>query len=436
MQSPQSIYRTTIVIILVLTGMIAELPQRVNGQETRDEILVSKNVSFSLELLSPLSTATNQKGDKFSCKVLSPVEYTGAIVGGYIRKAKRSGKAKGKSEMDLGFETISLMDGRTGTFNASVVEVFDVVDAGEQGRADNEGTVKAKSTVKRDMLKIGAGAIIGGIIGGLLGGGQGAVLGAAIGAGVGVTTTLATKGPDLQFKQGTQFTVLTNSPSRRKESVAIENPQIKEAPESTVTNSQPVAVEQPIAVSATASPPQVKSAPALPPLPPVKPVTPRTPSQRLRPYANGNLFNTSVPANWRESSSTNPVTFAPDGGYFIHQGQSLLTHGAMIGTTPAQSQDLRQASEQYISGMLQKNSYLHQQGDYQQGKMANHTALSVTLSGVSSVTGYTEAVTIYMTMLRNGSLFYVITVCPQGEYPIYQGAFQNILSSLKISEPN
>lgn len=181
------------------------------------EMLVPPDTKLSLQLLSPISTATNQKGDKFSCRVLTPAEYEGAIAEGHIRSLKRSGKANKESKIDLAFEKITLSDGRTSDFSATVIEVFDVVAAGDQGRADNEGTVHSKSkTVKTSVKRAAAGALIGGLIGAVVAGGQGAAIGAAIGASVGVTTTLATKGVDLEFKEGTQFTVQCNGPARKK----------------------------------------------------------------------------------------------------------------------------------------------------------------------------------------------------------------------------
>lgn len=201
-------------LALALAYLVLFAPLTGYSQQTAQEVLLRKDLKLSVELLSPLSTASNKKEDVFSCKVLAPAEYAGALVSGHVRKAKRSGKEKGKSEMDLAFDTLTLPDGRTGNLSATVLEVFDVVDAAQQGRADNEGTIKAKSTVKRDAVKIGAGAAIGAIIGGLIGGGHGAVAGAAIGAALAATTTLVARGPDLEFKQGTQFTIQTNAPVR------------------------------------------------------------------------------------------------------------------------------------------------------------------------------------------------------------------------------
>jgi hypothetical protein len=180
------------------------------------ELPVPPNKKLSLQLLSPISTASNKKDDKFSCKVLTPVEYAGAIAEGHIRSLKRSGKANKDSKIDLAFDKITLSDGRTADFSASVVEVFEVANVSDQGRADNEGTVSSKpSTVRTSVKRAVAGALVGGIVGGLIGGGHGAAMGAAIGASIGVTTTLASRGPDLEFKAGTQFTVETHGPRKK-----------------------------------------------------------------------------------------------------------------------------------------------------------------------------------------------------------------------------
>lgn len=187
------------------------------GQEP--DLPVAPNTKLSLELLSPISTATSKKDDKFSCKVLTPAEYAGAIAEGHIRSVKRSGKANKESKIDLAFDRITLSNGRSEEFGATVIEVFDVANASEQGRADNEGTVRSKSsTVKTSVKRAATGALIGALIGGAVGGGHGAAVGAAIGAGVGATTTLATKGADLEFKTGTQFTVESTGAHKKKNS--------------------------------------------------------------------------------------------------------------------------------------------------------------------------------------------------------------------------
>jgi hypothetical protein len=197
--------------------MLLSVPAPIFGQNKSGEVLVPKDTTFALELLSPLDTNSNKKGDKFDCKVLSPVEYVGSTVSGHLKKVKSSGKANKKSEIDLAFDTITLADGRVAEFNAQVKEVNDVKGASNDGVADTEGTVKGKSRIKVGVKRAVIGALVGAGIGGLIGGPKGAATGAVIGASVGVTSTLATEGPNLEFKSGTQFTVIVNSPSHLKQ---------------------------------------------------------------------------------------------------------------------------------------------------------------------------------------------------------------------------
>lgn len=187
------------------------------SQNNPGDVIAQKDTIFALELLSPIDTNSNKKGDRFDCKVLSPVEYSGATVSGYLRKVKSSGKANKKSEIDLAFDTLTLADGRVAGFNASVKEVNDVKGAGNDGLADTEGTVRGKSRVSVSVKRAATGALIGAGVGALLGGAKGAAIGAGIGAGIGITSTLATEGPNLEFKSGTQFTVVLNSASKLKE---------------------------------------------------------------------------------------------------------------------------------------------------------------------------------------------------------------------------
>lgn len=439
--------------LIIMIGCLAlPLPQTTHGQEQQpDEITIPKSMTFMLELLSPIGTANNKKGDNFSCKVLKPDEYAGAIVSGYIKKLKRSGKASGKSEIDLAFDTILFKD-RVGGFNAQVTEIYEVVAAGNGGRADNEGVVRAKSTVKIDVAKAATGALIGAIIGGVIAGGQGAAIGAAIGAGLAVTTTLATRGPDLEFKQGTQFTVLTNTPAKRQkgrkpsrqETPIASQPEIAanatvtQAAEATQTRQETVSVP----TTASATPPSTAPAPVpvapastvLAAAQPVRPPAPRAPSPRVQSYAANKIFSLSYPANWRESSNSNPVTLAPSGGYVLYQEQLVLTHGVRVGILLQQSPGIQEASGQLISSLLQDRPYLRQQNDPRRTMIARRDALAFKLMGASSLTQSNEVVTVYTAMLRDGNLFYIIAIVPQDQLLNYESAFQSIVQSVQIND--
>jgi hypothetical protein len=419
-------YRLTATLILLIGCLSFSLPQTNHAQQEEDQINVPRDLTLILELLSPISTATNQKGDSFSCKVLSPGEYAGATISGHIGKLKRSGKANKKSEMYLDFDAITMIDGRTGGFNAQVVEVYEVAGAGNNGQADTEGTVKGKSRVKVSVKRAVAGAIIGGILGGIIGGAQGAAAGATIGASIGVTSVLAIDGPDLEFKEGTQFKILTNAPAHREK--ASLTPPRMETPKAPVTETK-TQIQQQVAISPIPVPRTISPAPE-----PSRPAPPHVPSSRLRNYTGGNLFNLSIPANWHESSSNNPVTFAPEGGYIFYHGQLVLTHGLRIGVQPAQNHNLQQASDLYVNVLLQANTYLQKQDAPRNSSVAEHAALIMTFAGESPVTGSAEVVTVYTTMLRSGDLFYIIAVVSKDQYREYEGPFLNSIRSIQIKD--
>ncbi|HEY6186199.1 MAG TPA: M48 family metallopeptidase [Pyrinomonadaceae bacterium] len=154
------------------------------------------------------------------------------------------------------------------------------------------------------------------------------------------------------------------------------------------------------------------------------------PSTRYRTYTGGNLFRVSYPDNWRELPSNNVVWFAPEGGY----GQNTFTHGVSIGIEQAQSNNLRQATDAFINQLAQGSRSLRQQSGYQRGTIDRHTALAITLSNVNEATGQAEIVNVYTTMLRDGSLFYMIAVAPQSDYRSFQGAFSRIMSSIQLND--
>lgn len=397
--------------IVVLALLVLSLPQTAYGQREKKEVLAPKDSTFALELLSPLDSNTNKKDDKFDAKVLSPVQYAGAIVSGHVKNAKSSGKANKKSEMDLAFDMITLIDGRVGSFNAQIKEVNDVADAANDGRANVEGTVKGKSRIKVSVKRAAFGALGGALIGGALGGAKGAAIGATIGAGLGLTTTLATDGPNLEFKTGTQFTVQLNSPSHRTGTSTGELDAEHPAP---VTNE-----------STSGKPPTLQR---------TQPATPETPSSNYRTYSGANGYSLSVPDNWREFNSGGILIFAPEWAAFNVQGQPNYTHCVMVGSISASDRDLQQASEGFVRGLAQRNSYLRQQSNFLHGQVASRPGLVAVLSGMWPVTKRTEVVTIYSTKLRNGNLFFLITAVPQEDVLLYRPVFVTVMRSLRIND--
>jgi Zn-dependent protease with chaperone function len=154
------------------------------------------------------------------------------------------------------------------------------------------------------------------------------------------------------------------------------------------------------------------------------------PSSQTRSYSPANWLTLNVPDNWRNFPSNTEVWFAPEGAY----GDQGITHGALVGTYNPQSRNLNAATDEYVRGLLQSNSYLRQTGGYTRATISGRTAYSTVLTGRSPVTNRTEVTTIYTTALSDGQLLYVVTVSPQDESSQYNYAFRNLLRSIRLSD--
>lgn len=384
---------------LIIGMLFLSCPSTIHAQLGRSPVPVVKNMALKLELLSPISTETNRQGDTFNCKVLEPAELVDSLVTGHIAKLKRSGKTKGKSEIDLRFDTITMRDGTTRSFNADVEAVYDVVGARDGGKADNEGTVKGRSTVKRDVKRTAGGAVAGAILGGIFGGAKGAAIGAAIGGGVGASTTLITKGPDLEFKQGTQFTVRVNKDSEPVNQEAVASTSVARSTIRRIVPGRNTAFT----------------------------LVPELPSPNYRTFTGSNL-SFSVPVNWQEFRESGSVVFAPQGAYL----NSNLTHGVIIGTIRSSSSELLGASEKYLNDLVRANTYLSKTSSYQRTRVSNREAVVAMLVGHSPVTGQVEMIKVVTFMAGDGQLFYINAVARQEAFESYRTTFDNILQSIQI----
>ena len=152
-----------------------------------------------------------------------------------------------------------------------------------------------------------------------------------------------------------------------------------------------------------------------------EPVPP--PSRQYRTAQGGELFQVQVPTNWQAVSSNNSVKFVPQNGYGEYRGQVTLTHGAEAGVARASSRDLNQATQTLIDGFVRSNEGMQLAGQQQQGRLSNRAAIRTPLVGRSALGG-NERVDVYTTMLRDGNLFYVLTVVPEREEGNYSADVQ------------
>ena len=169
------------------------------------------------------------------------------------------------------------------------------------------------------------------------------------------------------------------------------------------------------------------------------PTTPRGrveyPSARYRSYSVLGGVQVSVPDNWREISDQGSVWFAPQGAYGPSaNGQSVYTHGVNIGIAQTRNRNLQQATNEFMNGLEQGNGNLRARGGYQRMDVDGRDGYLITLGNTNEATGRPEIINVVTTQLRNGLLFYMITVCPENEYSTYQNTFLTILRSVRLND--
>jgi len=165
--------------------------------------LVPVGTNLKVRLDDTLSSKNSRIGDRFTATVLDPVRFNEGTVTGHVSSIQKSGKIKGRTSMNLAFDSVRLSDGRSGTLHGYVTRVY----GSDAGTADNEGGIESgsrtKQTVKRGAIGAGAGAVLGAIVGGGKGAAIGLILGGAGGAG-----SLAVKGSkELKLESGTEMLV-------------------------------------------------------------------------------------------------------------------------------------------------------------------------------------------------------------------------------------
>jgi hypothetical protein len=184
------------------------------SSSSRNTIVVRDGISMKVRLTTEISTKTNKEGDRFTAIVLDPSDYADAELTGHIAKLNKSGKATGKTELSLVFDSIRMRDGREGRFAAQVEKVY---ESETVRTVDEEGNVETGSRTKDTATRGAGGAVLGAIIGGIAGGGKGAAIGAAIGAGVGAGSVFVQDGKDLILSPGTEMLIRTAAPARTRD---------------------------------------------------------------------------------------------------------------------------------------------------------------------------------------------------------------------------
>lgn len=184
---------------------------------------VPEGTKIPLQLINSVSTKTAAVGDRVYLQTAFPVLSGGRIVippGSYVTgtvtEVKRGGKVKGRAELYIRFDSLTLPNGITRDFRAGVHSL----DAANPGRVDRtEGKVEGESNKTGDAVKVGEAAGWGTMIGGVATRtGKGAGIGAAAGAAAGLVGVLLTRGPDAILERGTTVEMVLDRTLKFEES--------------------------------------------------------------------------------------------------------------------------------------------------------------------------------------------------------------------------
>jgi len=188
------------------------------------EIVVPAGTKIPLTLINSLSTKHSSEGDRVYLQTSFPIIVDGRIViarGSYVTgtvtESKRPGKVKGKGEIFLRFDSLTLTNGTTRDFRSRLGGT----DASE-GQFDRvEGKIKGEGSKGKDARTVatttGAGASVGAIAGSVAGhGGMGAGIGAAAGAAAGLAAVMLSRGSDMVLPRGTSFEMVLDRDVRYK----------------------------------------------------------------------------------------------------------------------------------------------------------------------------------------------------------------------------
>jgi hypothetical protein len=157
---------------------------------TDSRILVPQGTAFSVSLGTTLATKTSRTGDAFEATIAAPVSVNGRVaipagarVAGHVAVSEQPGKASGRGQLQLSYDSIAF-----------------------GGHSYDLGTLsqvyESKSGTDKDVALVAGGTAVGAIVGAIAGSGH-PVKGAVIGAGAGTAASLLTRGPQLTIERGT-----------------------------------------------------------------------------------------------------------------------------------------------------------------------------------------------------------------------------------------
>ena len=197
--------------LLVTTFAVAGLLSAQEAAPQPAQFTVETGTKVPLSLINSISTRHSAEGDRVYLETVFPLLANGRIVvpvgsyvAGTVTQLKKPGRVKGRGELYVRFDTLTLPNGVTRDFHGRIGSM----DGNAKDELDRtEGKVRSEGNKAGDARTVGeagaAGASIGTIAGAASGHyGMGAGIGAAAGVAAGMVGVLVSRGPDAVLARG------------------------------------------------------------------------------------------------------------------------------------------------------------------------------------------------------------------------------------------
>jgi type IV secretion system protein VirB10 len=207
--------------VLVLTSVVAGLLSAQEAAPQPADFTVETGTKVPLSLINSVSTKHSAEGDRVYLETVFPVLVNGRIVvpvgsyvAGTVTQLKKPGRVKGRGELYVRFDSLTLPNGVTRDFHGRIGSM----DGNAKDELDRaEGKVKSEGNKSGDAKTVGEAAAAGASIGTLAGGaaghyGMGAGIGAAAGAAAGMIGVLSSRGPDAVLARGSTLEMVLDRP--------------------------------------------------------------------------------------------------------------------------------------------------------------------------------------------------------------------------------
>ena len=198
--------------LLLLTSALSFVSLLPAAESDTPKYEVSAGTKIPLSMINSVSTKHAAIGDRVYLETVFPILVEGKIVippgsyvAGTVTEVKRPGRLKGRGELYVRFDSLTLPNGTTRDFRARI----GTLDGRATEELDkSEGKIKSEGNKSGDAQRVGelagAGTSVGAIAGSVSGNtAKGLGIGAAAGAAAGLVAVLLTRGPDATLAKGT-----------------------------------------------------------------------------------------------------------------------------------------------------------------------------------------------------------------------------------------